>query len=109
MRLELSYIREGIATFYVYTGEEPREIFYRVSPDRDFRSAGFSSERNPVTKERYAQHTIDLKEWPRYELEVKYADQGGGMHGPRTFGVDLHEEFMEEVRKALDYVDWVTF
>ena len=109
MRLELSYIREGIATFYVYTGEEPREIFYRVSPDRDFRSAGFSSERNPVTKERYAQHTIDLKEWPRYELEVKYADQGGGMHGPQTFGVDLHEEFMEEVRKALDYVDWVTF
>lgn len=109
MRLELSYIREGIATFYVYTGEEPREIFYRVSPDRDFRSAGFSSERNPVTKERYAQHTIDLKEWPEYELEVKYADRGGGMHGPRTFGVDLHEEFMKEVRKALDSVDWVTF
>lgn len=109
MRLELSCIREGVATFYVYTGEEPREIFYRVSPDRDFRSAGFSSERNLLTKERYAQHTIDLKERPRYELEVKYADRGGGMHGPRTFGVDLHEEFMKEVQKALDSVDWVTF
>lgn len=109
MRLELSYIREGVVTFYVYTGEEPREIFYRVSPDRDFRSAGFSSERNSMTKERYAQHTIDLKERPKYELEVKYADRGGRMHGPRTFGVDLHEEFMKEVRKALDSVDWVTF
>lgn len=107
--LKLSCVREDIVTFYAHTGKEAREIFYRVSPDQDFRSTGFSSERNPTTKERYVQHTIDLKKRPQYELELKYVDQAGGLHGPRLFGIDLHEEYMREVWKALDSADWVTF
>jgi hypothetical protein len=91
--------------------EHPREIFYRLGDDANFKSTGFTRtvDRQTGLPQPRMQATIPTLSGKR-DLFVKYTDRQGRERGPYTLSIDANEQIVASTKDTLELTrPWVTF
>lgn len=92
--------------------ETPKEIFYRLEGEEQFRSTGSSQVKNPTTGAAMPNMYFNLKaDTPKSVIEVKYTDIGGALQGPYALGFDPEEALFafQKSTLAMTKNSWVAF
>jgi hypothetical protein len=92
--------------------EIPREIFYRLETEDNFRSTGQMEVKNPQTGLNMPNMYFSLRpNIGKTKIQVKYTDVGNEMRGPYALEFDPEKALFESQKKiiALTKNGWVSF
>lgn len=92
--------------------EMPKEIFYRLKGEEQFRSTGSSQVKNPTTGADMPNMYFNLKaDTPKTTIEVKYTDIGDAMQGPYALDFDPESALLAFQKSTLGMTrnSWVAF
>lgn len=92
--------------------EIPREVFYKLDSEAEFRSTGLMDETNPATGLKMPNMYFQLPpSASKSKILVKYADIGNEIRGPYELPFDPDIELFESGKKLLDMnkYNWISF
>ena len=88
-----------------------KEIFYRLTPEADFRSSGFLQHFDPTSGTRLPNNMFLTNIVPTLLVQVKYIGTDDNEYGPFDIELDIAKEALNNVKNQLlaEHIPWVEF
>lgn len=112
VRVDIVAVTNDESVFFnVSTTTRPKEIFYKFSPEGEYRSTGFLQYADPETGGYMPNKGIRTMFADSITIYIKYTGVDGRGYGPFTTKLDMKREVLNVVKRntLTEYINWVEF